>query len=65
MRSKRAMNLLLTVTVLALEGINICTGADGLPSYAASEFHVAFLRQISTNNLLIFFFFFFFTTDAQ
>ena len=52
MRAKRAMNLLLTVTVLALVGNNICTGAVGLPSYDASEFQVAFLRQLSTNNLL-------------
>ena len=42
------MILLLTATVLALVDINICTGADGLPSYAASEFHVAFFRQFST-----------------
>ena len=49
-RAKSAMNLLLTTTVLALVGINICTGADGLPSYAASEFHVAFLRQLSSSS---------------
>ena len=48
--AKSAMNLLLTTTVLALVGINICTGADGLLSYAASEFHVAFLRQFSSSS---------------
>ena len=48
MRTNSVMNLLLTVTVLALVDINICTGDDGLPSYAVREFHVDFLRQFST-----------------
>ena len=46
------MNLLLTTTILALVGINIWTGADGFPSYYASEFHVAFLRQTNSDNLI-------------